>query len=280
MEISLSFNGLFFWLFFIEFFPVSPRRQLILSLILGPSSADIVTMPFRILLIEDSKEMADAISQTLKRECTFTVAESIRGAKECLEKAKFELVLLDLTLPDGEGFKICNYIRQSESLRELPIVFLTGRGEIEDKEMAFAIGADDYIVKPFDSRELKARVISRLQKSSRKAEESIFAGNLRLNVPLQQVVVESGGVEAVLGCTPLEFKILYFLCKQEDRVFTRDQLISAAWGENVHLLDRTVDTHISHLRKKLASASSSHTIVPVRGLGYRFSVRPADKKAA
>jgi two-component system, OmpR family, phosphate regulon response regulator PhoB len=237
-------------------------------------------MAFRILFIEDSKEMAEAVSQTLKRECSFTIASSIKEAKACLEGACFDLVLLDLSLPDGEGFKICSHIRQSDSLRDIPIIFLTGREEIEDKEMAFAMGADDYIVKPVDSRELKARVVSRLQRVSRKAEESIFAGNLRLNVPLQQVAVGNGASETLLTCTPLEFKILYFLCKQEDRVFTRDQLISAAWGESVHLLDRTVDTHVSHLRKKLAAASSSHTINPVRGLGYRFSACAKSKKAS
>lgn len=237
-------------------------------------------MLYRILIIEDSDEMQLAVSQALKQECDCTIAKSNREARALLEKAEFDLVLLDLTLPDGDGFKICNFVRQTESLKGLPIIFLTGRAEIEDKEMAFSIGADDYLVKPLTGRELKARVLGRVRRERSKVEGSFSIGNIRLNFSMQTAVVSDPGGEKALETTPLEFKVLSYFSRNEDHILSRDQILTAVWGENVHLLERTVDAHISHIRKKLQRAGADYTIQPVHGFGYKFCANKKSKKSA
>lgn len=226
-------------------------------------------MKKRILFLEDSEEMQAAVAEALKIECDFTFAKTNREACDELKRGAFDLVLLDLTLPDGDGFKICNLIRQTDSLKEVPVIFITGRAEIEDKELAFSIGADDYIVKPIGTRELRARVLSKLHKA-RVAGEIFIREDLKFDIPRQRVSVFPFAEDVVLETTSREFKILLFLAKHEDHVFSRDQLLNQIWGENVHLLERTVDTHISHLRKKLKKAGSQLEIRPVHGFGYKL----------
>ena len=237
-------------------------------------------MAYQILLIEDNEEMQLAISQVFKRECQLTMASSIKLAREQLQKAKFDLVLLDLSLPDGEGFKICTYIRQTESLREIPVIFMTGRADIEDKEMAFSLGADDYILKPVQSRELRARVLSRIERTRQKREEILILGELKFHVALQKILVLKGTQEFNLDLTTNEFKLLYHFATHEEHIFSRDQLLTAIWGQNIHLLERTVDTHVSHLRKKLSRVQANYQIIPIRGVGYKYSRAISAKKAA
>lgn len=237
-------------------------------------------MAYKILLIEDNEEMQMAVSHVFKRECHLTMASSIKEARSHLEKVKFDLVLLDLSLPDGDGFKICTYIRQSESIRETPVIFLSGRNEIEDKEMAFSIGADDYIIKPVESRELRARVMARLERSRQKMEEILVLGNLKFYVALQKVTVINGTVETKLELTSNEFKLLYQFATHEDHVYSRNHLLTAIWGENIHLLERTIDTHVSNLRKKLGQAQAHYEIIPIRGIGYKWTLKISEKKSA
>jgi len=236
-------------------------------------------MIYKVLFIEDSEEMQEAVGRALKKECSLTLASSNKAARIHLEQSEFDLVLLDLTLPDGDGFKICNYIRQRDLLRDLPIIFMSGRAEIEDKEMAFSIGADDYIVKPMSSRELRARVLGRLRRAH-KIGESFSVGNLKFDLPLQKVTILNGVLERALETTSLEFRILLYFARHEDHIFSRNQLLTAIWGENVHLLERTVDTHISHLRKKLKEAGSGLTIKPIHGSGYKLTTEKNIKKIA
>jgi two-component system phosphate regulon response regulator PhoB len=164
-------------------------------------------------------------------------------------------------------------------LRDLPIIFITGRSEIEDKEMAFSMGADDYIVKPMSTRELRARVLGRLRRAQ-KVGENFTVGNLKFELPLQKVIILNGTLESSLDTTSLEFRILLYFAKHEDHIFSRNQLLTAVWGENVHLLERTVDTHISHLRKKLKEAGSDITIRPIHGSGYKLTTEKNIKKVS
>lgn len=244
------------------------------------SRSDTLTMAYKILLIEDNLEMQEAVRLVFMRECELTMAPTIKEARHLLEKFKFDLVLLDLSLPDGDGFKICTYIRQTESIRDTPVIFMSGRAEIEDKEMAFSIGADDYILKPVESRELRARVMARLQRTRQKKEEILVLGNLKFHVALQKVTVVNGVQEMNLDLTANEFKLLYHFVTRDGQVFSRDQLLSAIWGQNINLLERTVDTHVSHLRKKLSQVSADFEITPVRGIGYKCTLTSSIKKAA
>jgi two-component system phosphate regulon response regulator PhoB len=173
---------------------------------------------------------------------------------------QFDLILIDIMLPDGDGFKLCANIQSGTygfNEDETSVVFLTAKGEISDKVLGFSLGADDYIVKPFDPIELKARVQARLKKAQKvKLKENILTKEgLELNVSMQKVTWSEGA-------------------KHEDHVFTRDQVIDAVWGAGVHILDRTIDTHISNLRKKLSC--SRFTVRSVHGVGYRFTRQ--DKK--
>src|SRR3954462_2355568 len=120
----------------------------------------------RVLLVEDDPEFQKHIVRILGETCLVTLAGSIREARLNLEKSEFQLILLDVGLPDGDGYKLCSLIQQDERLAGIPVIFLTGRGEIDDKLLAFSAGADDYITKPFHGNELRARVLARITKSA------------------------------------------------------------------------------------------------------------------
>ncbi len=236
------------------------------------AGSNILNSIYQILLIEDDSDFRLAISSTLPEEILLVSAANGKEARHYLGKQTFDLILLDLTLPDEDGLKLSSWIRSEERFREIPIMLLTGRAEIEDKVMAFSLGADDYLVKPVDPREFRARVLSRLKKSRRRAEvEQFFCkGNLKFMVPVQQVIILDNGSSRIIEMTPLEFRLLFLLAKNEGRIYSRDELISLVWGNQITVLDRTVDSHVSDLRRKLLSAT--HTIKSVRGIGYQLAV--------
>lgn len=231
----------------------------------------------RVLVVEDNLELQQAIPEILGASCSFEFASTLKEAFEAADLNDFDLILLDVALPDGDGFKLCAHLKQQEKKSDVPVIFLTGDSDIQDKVMAFSLGADDYILKPFDARELRARVFARLERSAKTKEKSdtLVKGDLCFALLSQRVTVssEQGGLE--LQLTPLEFRLLLYFAQHEDHVLTREQIISAVWAENIHVLDRTIDSHISNLRKQLASSACA--IRSVYGEGYRFS---AGKKPA
>lgn len=237
---------------------------------------------FKVLLIEDALEIQKLVNVALKSSSLVTCVSSIQEAEKEIKEKRFDLILLDIELPDGNGFKFCATIQNREPTMETPIVFLTARKEVGDKVMGFSLGAEDYIVKPFDPVELKARVESKLKKLQRRhsSKETHQAGDIRFEIATQRIVLLKHGREYPIEVTPLEFKLLYHLSRKQEEVFTRDQLILAVWGPGVHILDRTIDTHVSNLRKKLSD--SEYTVKSVHGVGYRFGVGRARtrKKAA
>lgn len=225
----------------------------------------------RILILEDSAEIQSLLSDLFAQEsCNVISGTSVKEARILLEKEQFDLILLDLTLSDGDSLKLCTHVRQTETIKNIPIIVMTGRTDIEDKELAFSVGADDYIEKPFNRRELRARVVFRLQRRLQFQEHNYTIGNLRFSGPLQRVVVFENSKEIPLDFTPLEFKILYYFSSREDHIISRDQVISRVWGENVHLYERIVDTHVSNIRKKLNNHNSDYSIKSVHGSGYKF----------
>lgn len=229
-----------------------------------------------ILVVEDALDFQAMIRRTLAQSgyvvtCVSTAAEALSE----LDHNPFDLVLLDIVLPDGDGYRVCSRMQSDESLRNIPIFFLTGRTEVHDKLLAFSLGADDYIVKPFDPVELRARVDAKLAKRrvQRTFEECIRKGDLKIDLPARKATVVTKGKETDLRLTPAEFKLLHFLARNEGKVCSRSMLLNAVWGRDVHVLDHNVYTHICALRRKLLSKSAQIESVP--RMGYRLVVSRA-----
>jgi DNA-binding response OmpR family regulator len=229
-----------------------------------------------VLVVEDAPDFQAMIQRTLSQSgyavtCVATAAEAFTE----LENQNYDLVLLDIVLPDGDGYRVCTRMQKDDRLRNIPIFFLTGRTDVYDKVMAFSLGADDYIVKPFDPVELRARIEARLAKRrvQRDVEDCIRKGDLTINLASQKATVaQKEGREVDLRLTPAEFKLLNFLARHEGKLCSRAQLLTAVWGRDVHVLDHNVYTHICALRRKLSSKTAFIESVP--RLGYRFVVSP------
>ena len=222
-----------------------------------------------ILSVEDSPDSQRLIARALGSEYRVVFAESLQEATEKLDLEVPDLVLLDVSLPDGDGFQLCSQLQTDHRTRDVPILLLTARSEVRDRIMAFSLGADDYVVKPFDLLELRTRVEARLRKNAARADRGqiIRKGKLRIDVTLHRVeyVTEEGDQE--ISLTPHEFRVLCRLASHEHRVFTRGQLLADLWNDVV-VTERTVDTHVSNLRRKLGRAG--RYVKSVRGVGYRF----------
>ncbi|MBX3035225.1 MAG: response regulator transcription factor [Bdellovibrionaceae bacterium] len=222
-------------------------------------------MTARILLVDDAPEIQFLVRRTLDNRFLVESAGTLEEARKALAKGLFDLVLLDVVLPDGNGFEFFEEMRPS--LGETPVLFLTGVNDMDNKVNAFRRGADDYLVKPVDPRELQARVEARLAKRGRSPE--ITFGELKVNLDHYEVSLTGNGSERPVDLTPHELKILIRLVQNRGRVLSRNQLIDEAWGAGVHVEERTVDKHVSSLRKKIGDASSYVKTVP--GFGYMFS---------
>jgi DNA-binding response OmpR family regulator len=227
-----------------------------------------------ILVVEDAPDFQLMIKHVLtapayRLDCVETVAQAI----ERLRGETFDLVLLDIGLPDGDGYQVCTQMQSEDRTKNIPVFFLTGKTDVYDKVMAFSLGADDYIVKPFDPRELKARIDAKLskKKSQANSEEFFRKGVLKISLGLQKAFsIEDDGKESDLRLTPAEFKLLNYLIKNEGKLCSRAKLLSDLWGNDVHVLDHNVYTHVCALRRKLGKYSGYVRSVPRQG--YRFSV--------
>jgi DNA-binding response OmpR family regulator len=236
----------------------------------------------RILLIEDSLETQLLIIRVVGDSAIVTCVANGREGLTQAEASTFDLILLDVNLPDLNGFQLCAQLRGNDRTKQIPIIFITGNESTADKITGFSLGADDYIVKPFNPLELRARLQSKLKKCEEQQgtqKQWLQRGNIRLNVALQRGVVAGAQHEIDLALTPNEFKLLYYFFRHENHVLSRDQLLSELWSERgIHVTDRTIDKNISLLRKKLGPAT--HQIETVHGLGYRFCVAAATRKTA
>lgn len=222
----------------------------------------------KILVVDDEKKIREMIKNYLENE-GFEVAES-SNAGEALENIKRErpsLVVLDWMLPGMSGLEVCRIIRSESSI---PVIMLTARTEEVDKLLGLELGADDYITKPFSLRELTARikaVLRRADPGEEKKENTLKAGNLEINFDRHEVW--SGGKRVNL--TPTEFKILSILSGKPGRLYSRLQLLDAALGFTYEGYERSIDTHVSNLRKKIEpDPANPRYILTVHGLGYRF----------
>lgn len=224
---------------------------------------------WQVLAVEDDLDVQKLVQRALGRVAEVRCAGALSEATEEIRRRRPDLVLLDVALPDGEGYQLCSELQADDSTQDIPIVFLTARGEARDKITAFRLGADDYVEKPFEAEELRARVESRIEKQARRRqrEQVIHRGELRIDVTRHRVARFVGSEPVELDLTPHEFRLLHHLASHEDRVFTRAQLMEEVWN-GVIVAERTVDSHISNLRRKLGSAGE--LISSVRSVGYRF----------
>ncbi len=230
-------------------------------------------VPGRIVIIEDEKDIVELVRYNFRRE-GFDVQSFARGKEglEHLRRNAADLVLLDIMLPDRDGFDICRQMRADTRLKNCPVIFLTAKGEEIDRVLGLEIGADDYVVKPFSPRELVARVKAVLRRKERPVERGEVAegGEFRLDSSTQEVTVRGRPVEL----STLEFKLLHFLVSNPRRIFTRDRLLDEVWGRDRFVTPRTVDVHIRRLREKIEpDPSRPKYLHTVRGSGYKFLPR-------
>ncbi len=222
----------------------------------------------RILIVEDEASFSEALAYTLEKEgYDVTVAEDGVAAVEIFDQEGADLVLLDLMLPGQPGTEVCRQIRQRS---QVPVIMLTAKDSEIDKVVGLELGADDYVTKPYSSRELLARVRAVLRRHvDTEIDEGsmVSAGPVRMDV--ERHTVEVGGEAASL---PLkEFELLEMLLRNAGRVLTRGQLIDRVWGSDYVGDTKTLDVHVKRLRAKIEpDPSSPRYLITVRGLGYKF----------
>ena len=224
----------------------------------------------RILIVDDDENIAELISLYLMKECYETyIVNDGEEALKIFPEFKPNLILLDLMLPGIDGYQVCRELRATS---QVPIIMLSAKGEIFDKVLGLELGADDYMIKPFDSKELVARVKAVLRRSSAKEEENKGVydfDNLHLDMNRYELKVKGKVVEA----PPKELELLACLAGHPNRVYTRDQLLDEVWGFEYYGDSRTIDVHVKRLREKLEGASEQWSLKTVWGVGYKFEVR-------
>jgi two-component system phosphate regulon response regulator PhoB len=226
-------------------------------------------MPKRIAIVEDEAELAALIDYNLSRNGYETqVLGGAKGTLKALENSKPDLILLDVMLPEVDGFELCRQIRQSPVLLRTPVLFLTARSDEVDRVLGLEIGGDDYMTKPFSPRELVARVKAHLRREEMDAEPGVAEiGPFRLDRTAHRVFLE--GRE--LALTSTEFNLLEFFLTHRGRAYSRTQLLEAVWGEQRYVTPRTVDVHVRRLREQIEEQPDSpRYLTTVRGFGYRF----------
>ena len=227
----------------------------------------------KVLVVEDEKDIAQLISQTLEREGYGVItAPTGEDALEIMDTKKPQLVVLDLMLPGIQGMEVCKQIRGNPLHAKVPILIVSARANEVDRVLGLELGADDYITKPFSMRELVARIaaVSRRINSRDTAEEVKPTFICRgLSIDFDKYEFRVGGKKVELS--PIEMKLLIFFAKNPGRVYTRDQLLDQVWGDEIFVTPRSVDVHVSRLRKLIEkNAEEPEYIVTVRGVGYKF----------
>ena len=230
----------------------------------------------KILIVDDDANIAELIGLYLNKECYDTqIAADGEEALELFTTYAPDLVLLDLMLPGIDGYQVCREIRTKS---QTPIIMLSAKGEVFDKVLGLELGADDYMEKPFDSKELVARVkavLRRTHQAPQTAVASAGSGDKIVDYPDLSINLTNYSVTYMghsLDMPPKELELLYFLASQPNRVFTREQLLDQIWGYEYIGDTRTVDVHIKRLREKLGD-HESWRIATIWGIGYKFEVK-------
>ncbi len=224
-----------------------------------------------ILLVEDEEGIREMLEMVLEQgNFQVTAVETAEEALNHLADHIPDLLLLDWMLPGISGVELARRIKKDDSLNNIPIILLTARGAEEDKVRGLEIGADDYVTKPFSPKELIARIKAVLRRAGQQQTgKQIKSGDFILDMDQHRLMVK----DELVDVSPTEFKLMQFFMLNQDKVFTRTQLLDQVWGRSVYIEERTVDVHIRRLRKILAEYGCKDAIQTVRGFGYRFSGR-------
>ena len=223
-----------------------------------------------ILLVEDEKSIVTLIKYNLEKEgfkvfCSETGEDALKIIKEKTP----DLVILDWMLPDTSGINVCRQIKLDKKLKNIPVLILTAKGEPDDKIKGLEVGADDYVTKPFNNKELLLRVKSLIKRPKPSLlEETATFKDLKIDRITKKVFRDNKEIK--LG--PIEYKLLDFFIKSPQRVYSREQLLNNVWGENINVESRTVDVHIRRLRKAINLDNKIDLIRTVRSSGYSLDV--------
>ncbi len=221
----------------------------------------------KILVIEDNKDYQFLIQTALGGDFKVVCADSGKQGVELAREVKPDLILLDISLGEVDGFEVCHLLRGQKETTNVPIIFLSSRNDAHSKVMGFDLGADDYIEKPFEAEELKARIRVRIkQHNLRKENLSVYENQgLKIDFLGHRVFIE----EREIPFSALEFKLLSYFVRNPDRVLSRERILNNVWGVDTFVTDRVVDSHIRSIRKKLGSFKDH--IESIYGEGYRFN---------
>lgn len=222
----------------------------------------------RILVVDDDENICRLLKMYLANEgFQILVAHDGSKALEYVEKEKIDLIILDVMMPVMDGWDVCKAVRKISSV---PIIMLTARDMLDDKLLGFEAGADDYMVKPFETKELVARVKARLREKQDSDENDdrtpLSLGNLVVDLGSYQVTLDG----KVVDLKPKEIQLLHFLLQRRNTVFSREQLLEKVWGYTYYGDTRTVDVHVKRLREKLEKPGNSWQIKTVWGVGYKL----------
>ena len=222
-------------------------------------------MSNRIAVVDDEPDIIHLVSIHLKK-AGYGVDSFLNGSSllKFLSRNTPDLVILDLMLPDLDGFEICRMMKNDTKYSSIPIIMLTAKGQERDKVTGLDLGADDYLTKPFSPKELIARINAVLRRTTTSKQMTLSIGNLSIDPERFEVMVEQKPV--IL--TRVEFKILLLLVQNHGKVFSRERILNHLWGNEKTVIDRTVDVHIKNLRDKLGSAED--LIKNIRGVGYKL----------
>ena len=227
----------------------------------------------KILIVDDDKNICELLRLYLEKEGYETsLAYDGEQALERFSADKPGLVLLDVMMPKLDGWEVCRRIRASS---QVPVIMLTAKGETFDKVLGLELGADDYIVKPFDTKEVVARIKAVLRRyaigAEKEQEEQKQISYDKLSVDLTRYELKVDG--KVVDAPPKELELLYYLASHPNRAFNRDQLLDEVWGFEYYGDSRTIDVHVKRLREKLEGVSDQWNLKTVWGVGYKFEVR-------
>jgi DNA-binding response OmpR family regulator len=229
-------------------------------------------MAKRIAVVEDEAELAALVEYNLSRNgFQSRVLPGTSGTLKELEAWRPDLVVLDVMLPEGDGFEICRQIRKSASIGRVPILFLTARSDEVDRVLGLEIGGDDYITKPFSPRELVARIKAHLRRETPDKETGDSeVGPFRIDRAAHRLFMN----ERELALTSTEFRLLDFFISHPGNAYGREQLLNEVWGEQRFVTPRTVDVHVRRLREQIEDQPDEPKhLITVRGFGYRFEIQ-------
>ena len=224
----------------------------------------------KILIVDDDRNICELLRLYIEKENFETaIANTGRAALDLFASFHPDLILRDIMLPELDGWQVCREIRKTS---QCPIIMLTAKGEVFDKVLGLELGADDYVVKPFEAKEVVARikaVLRRIGKTDKPAVQIVEYDKLSINLTNYELKVDGKTIDT----PPKEMELIYHLASNPNRVYTRDQLLDEVWGFDYYGDSRTVDVHVKRLREKLEGVSDQWSLKTVWGVGYKFEVK-------